>query len=163
MTAESGAKEGANALADAELSILSLEERLGDAESQLDGNTVYFELPMGYVEAQGYSGAELTLFSCAQIMVAHQAAAGVFERGAAMVKYEAWDREAVRELLGSGEYELVGKASATSDWNDSGDLFYYMLADVRDRRRFVWGEKKKWNDAFWVWQNSMQRECRLQN
>lgn len=161
-TAEFDAEDAANALADAESSILSLEERLGDAESQLDGNVAYFELPMGYVEAQGYSGAELTLLSCAQVMVEHAAAADAYELGAAMVKYEAWDRKAVRDLLDSGKYELVGKASDTSGWNDSGDLFYYMLTEVRDRRGFDWSEKKKWNDAFWDWQNYMQRQCRLQ-
>ena len=160
--AEFAASDAASALQDAESGILSLEERLRDAESQLAGNVAYLEMPIGYVEAEGYSGAELTLLSCVRIMVAHQEADDYLDHGAALVEFEAWDRKAVRQLLDSGDYDLVGKASATSDWDGSGDLHYYMQSEIRDRRKFTWSEKKIWNDAFWDWRNHLQRECRRQ-
>ena len=160
--AEFEASDAASALQDAESSILSLEESLRDAESQLAGNAVYLDLPLGYVEAHGYSGAELTLLSCARIMVAYQDATEHLDHGVAVVEYDAWDRKAVREMLDSGDYELAGKASATSDWDGAGDLHYYMLKEIRDRRKFTWSEQMIWNDAFWDWQNHLQRECRRQ-
>lgn len=161
--AELESSNAASSLQDAESNILSLEESLRDAQSQLAGDVAYFELPVGYIEAEGFSGAELTLLSCVRIKVAHQDATDFLDQGVALVKFEVWDRKAVREMLGSGDYEMVGKASSTSDWDDSGDLHYYMLKEVRDRRDFTWSEQEIWNDAFWDWQNHLHRECRRQN
>lgn len=160
--AELDATGAASALQEAESSRLSLEESLRGAETQLAGNAVYLDLPMGYVEAHGYSGAELTLLSCARIMVAFQEGAEMLDHGAALVEYAAWDRKAVREMLDSADYVLAGKASFTSDWDGSGDLHYYMLREVRNRRDFSWAEHKNWNEAFWDWQNHLRRECRRQ-
>lgn len=161
--AELVASDAASALQDAESSILSLEESLGDAQSKLAGDVAYFELPIGYVEAKGFSGAELNLVACVRIKVAHKDEADSLDQGASLVKYDVWDRKAVRELLNSAEYILVGKASSTTDWDGSGDLHYYMLKEVRDRRDFSWSERKTGNDAFWDWQNNLWRECRHQN
>lgn len=157
--AELEASDAASALQEAESNVLLLEESLGDAESELAGNVAYFELPMGYVEAVGYSGAELSLFSCVQIMVAHQEADDFLDLGADLVRVEVWDRKAVREMLGSGDYEMVGKASSTSDWDDLGDLHYYMLKQIRERRNFTWAEQKIRIDNFWDWRNYMLKEC----
>lgn len=161
--AEFEASDAASALQDAESSIFSLGESLRDAESQLAGNVAYFELPIGYVEAEGFSGAELTLLSCVSIKVAHKEATDFLDQGVAVVEYEVWDGKAVREMLHSGDYELVGKASSTTDWDDSGYLHYYVLKEIRDRRKFTWTEQKIWTVAFWEWQNYLHRECRRQN
>lgn len=160
--AEFEASDAASALQDAESSILALEESLRDAQSQLAGNVAYFEVPIGYVEAVGYSGAELSLFACVRIMVAHREADDFLDLGADLVRVEVWDRKAVRELLGSAEYELVGKASSTSGWDGSGDLHYYMLKQIRDRRNFTWAEQKIRIESFWDWRNYLLRECRRQ-
>jgi hypothetical protein len=160
--AESKASQAASAQQEAERSMFAMEESLRDAESKLSGSAVYLDLPMGYVEAHGYSSAELTLLSCNRIMVAYKDAADHLDHGVALVEYNAWDRSAVREMLDSADYRFVGKASSTSNWDGSGDLHYYMLREVRDRRDFAWPDHKKWNDAFWDWQNYLKRECRRQ-
>ena len=161
--AEFEASDAASALQDAESSMLALEETLQETERELKSNKIHLPMPLGFIDASDYEGPELFFLSCTRIVIDNAQASVSYDHGAALVRYRVWDRVAVRNLIATDEYELVGKSSWSTDWKDELDQEFYLLKDVMARKSFEWPRHKNRNSAFWDWYYHMDDDCRRRN
>ena len=148
---------------EAEDRVLSLEASLAEAEGRFDGAKVKVGMPLGYSHSNGYTGPPLSLYSCGWIVIEGSESAEPYDHGLGLLRYRVWNRRDMRKFLEDGEYQLVGDADWTTDWDGEGQIEYYIRKDLLERDPFEWRRDQSWNDAYWDWLDHMSLDCRLSN
>ena len=161
--AEARASDLEEALKHSESDVRRLEEKVGETEMRRGSNRVHLPMPVGYMDASDYSGPEFYFFSCARIVVENAQVLASYDRGVGLIRYQVWDRAAVRNLLDTGEYELVGRESWSTDPDGDFEKDYYLRKDVTERISFEWPRHKNRNDGYWEFYDHMEEDCRRRN
>lgn len=161
--AEMRASDLEQALKHSEADVRRLEERVGETEMRRGSSEVHFPMPLGFIDASDYAGPEFYFLSCARIVIENAQVSASYDRGLALSRYQVWDRAAVRNLLDTSEYELVGRESWSTDPDGDFEKDYYMRKDVTERISFEWPRHKSRDGGYWEFHDHLDEDCRRRN
>ena len=161
--AEARASDFEEALNQSESDVRILEEKVGETEMRLESDRVHFPMPLGFIDASDYAGPEFYFFSCARIVIENAKVSASYDRGLALTRYRVWDRAAVRTLLDTSEYELVGRESWSTNPDDNFEKDYYLRKDVTERISFEWPRHKSRDGGYWEFYDHLDEDCSRRN